>query len=184
MLMSPYYTSRSTLSGVMAMATTDWKLAKGKTWRQKLEEDHPNHGKIVPIPRKFEKRFGHGTMLIPSPRAVDAILRKVRKGKVLTQSALRERLAADGGADSACPMTTGIFVRIVAEAAEEDARAGKKRITPYWRLVRDDGKLIEKFPGGPRAQARRLREEGLTISPAKGKQPPRVADVEAHAVKV
>ena len=24
-----------------------WKLAKGKSWRQKLEADHPSHGKIV-----------------------------------------------------------------------------------------------------------------------------------------
>ena len=92
---------------------------------------------------------------------------------------LRERLARDGGADVTCPLTTGIFVRIVAEAAEEDRRAGKKQIAPYWRVVRDDGSLNEKFPGGPRAQARKLRAEGFAIKAGKGRRPPRVRDFEA-----
>lgn len=165
------------------MSKTDWKLAKGKTWRQKLEEIHPNHGKIVATPPRMQKRFGTGTMVIPSPRDVDRIIRKVRRGKLITQSQLRDQLAHDAGADAACPLTTGIFIRIVAEAAEEDRRAGKKRITPYWRTIRDDGKLIEKFPGGPKSQAARLREEGFAISPAKGKQPPRVRDFEKALVK-
>lgn len=166
------------------MAAIKWKLAKGKTWRQKLEEVHPNHGKIVDVPLRMQKRFGQGTMLISSPREVDKIMRKVRKGKLITQSQFRAKLARDAGADAACPMTTGIFVRIVAEAAEEARRAGKKRITPYWRTIHDDGKLIEKFPGGPKTQAANLRKEGFVIQAAKGKQPPRVRDFEAALVKL
>ena len=66
------------------------------------------------------------------------------------------------------------LLTVVAEAAEEDRQAGKKRITPYWRTIKDDGKLNEKFPGGVRAQAAKLRQEGFTIQPGKGKQPPKV----------
>ena len=29
-----------------------------KTWREKLEEPNPNHGKIVDVPLKMQKRFG------------------------------------------------------------------------------------------------------------------------------
>ena len=47
--------------------------------------------------------------------------------------------------DHSCPLITGIFVRIIAEAAEEDRRAGHKTITPYWRVVRDDGSMHEKL---------------------------------------
>lgn len=57
-------------------------------------------------------------------------------------------------------MTTGIFVRIAAEAAEEDARAGAKSVTPYWRVLKEGGKLNEKFPKG---QAAKLRREGHRI---------------------
>ena len=73
-----------------------------------------------------------------------------------------------------CPLVTGIFLRIVAEAAEEDARGGKPEITPYWRVVRDDGSLNDRFPGGPSAQARRLEAEGHAVEPAVGKRPARV----------
>lgn len=164
------------------MSAKTWKLAKGATWRQKLEREHPNHGKLVPVPKNWQKRFGKGTMLIPRPLDVDATMRSVRKGKLMTQSQLRAQLAKMSGADCACPLTTGIFVRIAAEAAEEDLRAGKKRVTPYWRTIRDGGKLLEKLPGGPAAQAAKLRQEGLAIEPGKGKQPPRVRDFEAHLV--
>ena len=153
-----------------------WKLAEGKTWRGKLLEDHPNHGKLVRLSPKLQERFGAKTMLIPRPLDLDALVRKIRKGKLITQTQLRERLARDAGADCGCPLTTGIFLKIVAEAAEEDLRAGKVRVAPFWRVVRENGGMNEKFPGGAESQARRLREEGHTITPARGKQPPKVAE--------
>ena len=164
--------------------TATWRLAEGKTWRQKLKEEHPNHGKVLPVPARMQKRFGTGLMLIPRPLDVDAAMRMAKKGKLITQSQIRDQLAAESNADCTCPLTTGIFIRVAAEAAEEDQRAGKKRITPYWRTIRDDGKLMEKFPGGPRAQAVRLRREGFTIQPGKGKQPPRVKDFDKYLVKL
>ncbi len=63
------------------MAKTEWKLRAGSTWRQKLEREHPSHGKIVPIPPRMQKRFGTGTMVIPRPLDVDAVMRKARQGK-------------------------------------------------------------------------------------------------------
>lgn len=138
-------------------------------WRAKLERPGVKLPKIVPVPPKWRKRYGAGTMLIAHPLDVDALIRRVRKGRVITQARLRERLARDFRADHTCPLTTGIFVRIVAEAAEEGRRAGRTSVTPYWRVVRDDGSLNERFPGGVQAQARRLRAEGLSV--AAGKKP-------------
>ncbi|HSE38522.1 MAG TPA: hypothetical protein VLG74_14555, partial [Blastocatellia bacterium] len=116
------------------------------SWREKLERT--DHSKIVEIPPSMSKRMGTGTMLIPKPLDVDALIRKAGKGRLVTVSQIRSRLARDNNVDTACPLTTGIFVRIAAEAAEEDLRNGRKQITPYWRVIRDDGSLNEKFPGG------------------------------------
>jgi hypothetical protein len=132
-----------------------------KSWREKM--DNPDLPKIVDIPPRMQKRFGVGKMVIPSPNEVDALIREVRKGKVTTVAKLRELLAAQHEADVACPLCTGIFVRISSEAAEEDAAAGKKKITPYWRVVADNGSLNPKFPGGVERQAKRLRAEGHRI---------------------
>jgi hypothetical protein len=132
-----------------------------KSWREKLE--NPNLPKVERIPPSMRKQHGTGTLLVPSPRDVDAMIRTVRKGGLITVARLRQDLAKKFGADVTCPLTTGIFVRIAAEAAEEDAREGKKRITPYWRVIKDDGSLNPKFPGGVEAQAERLRGEGHWI---------------------
>src|SRR5258708_3236425 len=142
------------------------------SWRAKM--DNPDLPKIVSIPPIMQKRFGTGTMLIPSPREVDALIRTVSKGSLITVSKVREFLAGKDSADVTCPLTTGIFVRIAAEAAEEEAQSGKAGVTPYWRVVKDDGSLNPKFPGGAERQAERLRAEGHRILPARGKQPPRV----------
>ena len=75
-------------------------------------------------------------------------------------------------------------MRIAAEAAADDRAAGKARITPYWRVVRDDGSLLEKLPGGAPAQAERLIAEGHQLVPGKGKKPPRVAEFERKLAKV
>ncbi len=151
------------------------------TAREKLEKDQ-GLPKIVNIPSKMEKRFGKGKMLIPKPLDVDALIRKVKKGGLVTQSQIREKLAKDFKTNVTCPITTGIFIRIVAEAAEEDLRSGKKQIAPYWRVTRDDGNLNEKFPGGVETQAKYLKKEGYTIESGKGKKPPKVKDFEKYLV--
>ena len=139
-----------------------------KSWREKM--DDPNLPKVVNIPPKMQKRFqGPGTLLIPSPRDVDGVIRTIRKGTVMTVGQIRERLAAQYSTTSACPLVTGIFVRISAEAAEEEALEGKRRIAPYWRVVKNDGSLNPKLPGGAERQAERLREEGVKV--VKGRVP-------------
>lgn len=134
--------------------------------------------KVVDNPR------GGGTLLIPKPLDVDALVRKVETGKLVTVDQIRRRLAKDYGGDSACPLCTGIFLRIAAEAAEEELAKGATEITPYWRVVKTDGGLNEKFPGGVDAQAAHLKEEGHTIEPGKGKKPPRVKDFEKAVQKL
>lgn len=158
------------------------RFSSRKSWQEKLHNQ--DHSKIVEIPQRMTKRLGKGTMLIPKPLDVDALIRKTRKGKLLTASEIRSRLARDNGCDTTCPLTTGIFVRIVAEAAEEQLRDGKKQVTPYWRVIRDDGSLNEKFPGGAKAQARRLKEEGHSVSPGEGNRPPKLQDFEKSLTRL
>jgi len=158
------------------------KLKSRTRWRDKLENE--DHSKIVLVPLRMQGSLGSGTMLIPKPLDVDALIRKTKKGQLITQAEIRSKLARDNRVDTACPITTGIFVRIASEAAQEDLQNGKNRITPYWRVVTSDGRLNEKFPGGARAQAARLREEGHTIEPGQRKKPPRVKDFENSLVKL
>lgn len=130
--------------------------------------------KVVSVPAKFQKQMGGKRVLIPTPLMVDELVWKVRKGKLVTVGQLREHLAAQFKADSTCPMTMGIFLTIVAQTAEEDLQEGKKRVAPYWRVIKVDGSLNPKFPGGVETQASRLKGEGHNIAPGKGKKLPKV----------
>jgi len=135
---------------------------KKRSWREKLNDDK-DLPKVVEIEDKMSKRWGTGTVVIPAPREVDEIMRQVPNGKLTTINRIREKLAEKHGATIGCPMTTGIFARIAAEAAEEDRAEGKKRITPYWRTLKAGGAINEKYPGGVEGQKKLLEAEGHTV---------------------
>jgi hypothetical protein len=153
-----------------------------KTWREKLENPVAGLPKVCEVPDKWVKMMGGRLILVPTPMMVDEYVRTVPRRKLVTVGRIRRHLAKPFKADSTCPMTTGIFLRIISEAAEEDRQAGKKAITPYWRVIKDDGSLNPKFPGGVDAHADKLRQEGHEIVAGKGKKPPRIATFEKSLV--
>jgi hypothetical protein len=133
-----------------------------RTWAEKLADDK-DLPKVVNITGRMSQRWGRGTVVIPAPREVDGLMRKVPKGKLITINGIRAALAAKHGATIGCPITTGIFAWIAAHAAAEAAAAGKKKITPYWRTLKTGGQLNDKYPGGAPAQRKRLIAEGHRI---------------------
>ncbi len=154
-----------------------------KCWQEKLA-DSKDLPKVEKITDKMSKKWGTGTVVIPAPKEVDEIMKKVPKSKLITINQIRTILAQKHGATIGCPITTGIFAWIAAHAAEEAAVEGKKDITPYWRTLKSGGELNEKYPGGVEAQAARLEEEGHIIEPGKGKKPPKVKDFEKYLIKL
>jgi len=102
-------------------------------------------------------------MVIPAPLEVDALMKQVPKGRVVTINELRAALATRHHANFACPITTGIFSWIAAHAANEAAEEGVRRITPYWRTLKTGGELNPKYPGGIKEIAKKLKAEGHKI---------------------
>ena len=133
-----------------------------KSWREKLA-DNKGLPRVEPITPKMSARWGKGTVVIPSPKEVDALMRRVPAGRLTTINQLRSALARKHHATIGCPITTGIFAWIAANAAVEAALAGTRKITPYWRTLKERGQLNEKYPGGIPALARHLRAEGHKI---------------------
>ncbi len=153
-----------------------------KSWREKYENPAKGLPKVVNGPAEWIKRFGGRKVLIATPHLVDEVIRKVPKGKLITLNQIREKLAKDFKAESTCPLTTGIFLRIVSEVVEEDKKTGKKKISPYWRVIRENGSLIDKFPGELKTQARCLKDEGHKI--LSDKKVPKVKEFERYLYKL
>jgi len=113
---------------------------------------------------------------------VNEIMRKVPKGKLITINEIRLALAKKHGATICCPMTTGIFAWIAANAAEEQKRKGEKEITPYWRTLKSGGVINERYPGGVEGQKLLLEKEGHKVV-QKGRKYV-VVDYEKSLVKI
>jgi len=158
---------------------------KHKSWQEKLV-DNKGLPKVVKVPAKMVGKWGTkklgDTMLIPAPIEVDAMMKKVPNGKLITINEIRAALAKKHGTTISCPMTTGIFSRIAAEAAVESSSEGKKDITPYWRTLKAGGEINEKYPGGVEGQKKLLEREGHKII-QKGKKC-LVVDFEKYLVKL
>jgi hypothetical protein len=133
-----------------------------KSWREKLADDK-GFPKVAPVCGKMTTKWGTGIMVIPAPREVDGIMKQVPRGKLITINQIRAALAKRHQADFACPITTGIFAWIAANAAEEAVSEGQKRVTPYWRTLKSGGELNEKYPGGIAKLNQRLEAEGHTV---------------------
>jgi len=159
------------------------KFKPRKSWQEKLT-DSKGLPRVEKITDKMSKRWGTGTVVIPAPKEVDEIMRKIPVGKLTTINEIRAKLAQEHGATIGCPMTTGIFAWIAANAANEAAEEGKRDITSYWRTLKSGGQLNEKYPGGVEAQTACLEKEGHIIEPGKGKKPPKVKDFEKHLAKL
>jgi hypothetical protein len=50
-----------------------------------------------------------------------------------------------------CPVTTAIYLRVVAEVALDDLGTGKPldQVVPFWRVVTPDSKVAKKLSCGP-----------------------------------
>jgi hypothetical protein len=133
-----------------------------KSWREKLADskDLPRVAEIMPRDRS---RWGTGTFVIPAPWEVDAIMKRVPRGRLITIDLIRQVLANAHRTTIACPMTTGIFAWIAAHAADEAEREGDSQVTPYWRTLKAHGELNLKYPGGLANLTARLEAEGHTL---------------------
>ncbi len=152
-----------------------------KSWQEKLA-DSKDLPKVQKVTKKMSKRWGTGTVVIPAPKEVDEIMRGVAAGKLITINEIRAILADKHSATIGCPMTTGIFAWIAANAAAEAAAEGKKNTTPYWRTLKTGGVINPKYPGGVEAQKKLLEQEGHKVI-QKGKNHV-VVDFEEHLVEL
>jgi len=134
-------------------------MAKKKTWLDKLNE------KKEPQIKRVEKDFADipegSTMLIATPQLIEQYVREIGFGKRIDNKTMRKDLALEYHADFTCPVTTGIFLRIVAEAHYEKLQQGEpiEDIAPFWRVIESDSALAKKLSFGQDFLVQRIKEE-------------------------
>ena len=123
-------------------------MAMKKTWLDKLNET--KEPKIKRIDIDFADIPSGSNMFIATPKIIDNYIQEIGVGKRVDTKTLRKDLALAHNADYTCPVTTGIFLRIVAEANYEKLQQGKhvKEITPFWRVIEPKSVLAKKLTFG------------------------------------
>jgi hypothetical protein len=146
----------------MKAVTSVRSSRRQKTWREKLA-DNKNLPRVIKLNAAAAARWGGRTLVVPAPREIDALMRRVSRGQLTTTNELRAAVARQHRVATACPITSGIFSWIAAHAAAEAEAAGENTITPYWRTLKTNGELNPKYPGGIAALTARLEAEGHHI---------------------
>lgn len=150
-------------------------MSKKKTWREKLNEFKEKTHVITP---EWEEKLGKGKILIPKALDIERLINNTEKGELLTNDIIRETLAKEKKVKVTAAIPTGIYLKIIALAAEEERPIQKDNITPYWRVLKPDGSINIKYPGGAEIQMALLESEGHSIEHGQGKRPPKVISFE------
>ena len=116
-----------------------------KTWVEKRDCGKVPQVKI--LDKKFAGTPPGSKMLISSPGEIDAFIRAIPAQTCISPKEMRDQLADRHDADATCPASTGVFLRIVCEAALEERAQGRPLadITPFWRLDLENTSTAEKL---------------------------------------
>jgi uncharacterized protein YbjQ (UPF0145 family) len=122
---------------------------KPTDWRKRFGAAKAPH--VVMLHADFAGVKAGNTMLISSPGEIANYLSRIPKAETRTMDRMRNELARKAGANAMCPVTTAIYLRVVAEVALADLAEGKRleEVVPFWRVVLPDSKVAQKLSCGP-----------------------------------
>lgn len=122
---------------------------KPTDWRKRFGAAKAPH--VVMLHADFAGVKAGNTMLISSPGEIAGYIARIPRGETRTIDRLRNELARKAGANAMCPVTTAIYLKVVAEVALADLAEGKALadVVPFWRVVLPDSKVAKKLSCGP-----------------------------------
>lgn len=125
-------------------------MSKKLSAREKLQRK--KEPKKVRLDYDFAGIKSGQLMFVGTPQIVDAYVQSIPYGETRTILAMRNQLARKRKCDATCPVSTAIFVRMVAEAVIEDIADGKplSEVSPIWRLISTADKVAGKLPTDPK----------------------------------
>jgi hypothetical protein len=105
-------------------------------------------------------------MLISSPAEIAEYVARIPRGETRTIPRLRSDLAHRAKADAMCPVTTAIYLKIVAEVALAELASGKDlgAVAPFWRVVAPSSKLAARLSCGREGVEHLSRLDGLSVA--------------------
>lgn len=110
-------------------------------WRRRFDKAKPP--KTVVLHTDFAGVKAGTTMYIGTPGVIANYIARIPPGETRKVERMRNELARRNDAQATCPVTTAIFLKVVAEVALDELRAGRPRdsVIPFWRVIEPGSKI-------------------------------------------
>ena len=133
----------------------------GQTATERL--NRAKSSKRVVLKTDFAGLNAGSSMFVATPKIVDDYVNQLPVGQFISMPELRADLAIEHDCDATCPLTTAIFLRLVAEAALEQLESGSEieNVTPFWRVVAPGDQVSSRLPVDRQWLERRRNDELL-----------------------
>ncbi len=121
---------------------------KPTDWRRRFRDAKP--AKRVVLETDFAGIRAGSTLFIATPGLIANYIARIPSGERREIRRLRNELARRHEADATCPVTTAIYLRVVAEAAWEDLQDGATidSVVPFWRAIDPESPIARKLRCG------------------------------------
>jgi hypothetical protein len=118
-------------------------------WRRRFAAAKGPH--VVMLASPFAGVPAGASMLISSPGEIANYLARIPPGETRTLDRMRNEMARKAEAQAMCPVTTAIYLKVVAEVALADLAEGTPldQVIPFWRVVTPDSKVAGRLSCGP-----------------------------------
>lgn len=119
-----------------------------KTWTEKMKAKPPHS---VVLDKDFAGVKRGSKLYISCPMDIASALMRIPKGKTMVVQEFRRELAKANNCDATCPVSTALFLRIVAEHTWETLQGGcdVASVPPFWRVIEPDSTIAKKLSVDP-----------------------------------
>jgi hypothetical protein len=116
-----------------------------KPWATKLGK--PRNAKRVLLETPFAGIPVGAMLFVGTPEIIADYMKKVHFGETRTIERLRREIARKNDCDAMCPVSTAIFLRMVAEGAWDLIEAGEAvaSVVPFWRVIEPNSTIAKKL---------------------------------------
>jgi hypothetical protein len=140
------------------------KSSKSEPQRWQDRIARPRTSKRVILDSPFAGLPKGTVLFVGTPAIIQRYLEAIPRGELRTLQRLRRDIARANKCQAMCPVSTTIFLRMIAEVAWDELQRGKgvEEVTPFWRVIGPDVALAKRLRV-PQAWLRAQRE--LEMSP-------------------
>ena len=121
-------------------------MARKCSWQDKVAA--ARQPKKVLLDKPFAGIPAGSLLLVGTPMMMQAYINSIPAGETRTIVRLRRDLARAAKCDATCPVSTAVFIRMVAEAAIEHINEGTDltAVAPFWRVIEPGSTIAKKLP--------------------------------------